>query len=74
MKPTENQIKLANAIADEIRFFGSTNDLHSPSHHTLIEEAVKLMLEVESENEVVNSREWLEQAILDIRDILIKNP
>jgi len=40
MKPTNKQKEVAKIIKDQASFWGSTNDINSPTHHCDIDECV----------------------------------
>lgn len=65
MKPTEFQTKIANIISGTIKHWGSTNDISSPSHFSLIDDDVN-SLEI-SESDKVWVQKYLEELYYIIR-------
>lgn len=67
MKPTARQVEIATAIAREIAFFAGTNDIDSPSHHTMIDETLEeLNLSVQDDRD-------LDSCLMTILDIIRRN-
>lgn len=43
MKPSTKQLLVIKAIANELSFWETSNDIHSPSHATSIDEAMNML-------------------------------
>jgi hypothetical protein len=51
-KPTEFQKRVIEAIINNMKFWGYSNDIHSPSHYTAIEYETFSMLEDEEQEKL----------------------
>lgn len=65
MIPTENQKQLLADIAKTIDFLQNTNDLHSPTHHSDLQERAKQL-----EEKYGVSATFLSIAFLDILSVV----